>query len=484
MPCYNKLVSFDGDITCIRVASPNQVFVATKRAVYRYGELGGTLVRVARCAAPVVDMAVTSDGTPYYIVEGHGVFANGKLLEKGADFTALALSEGGSLWVGNRYGEVMALRDGRLQKELLASNEGGGYVKSMKVDGQGHLWVLTDQRVKEYNPQTRSLRVIRADDPFVGVNYFYYLSLADNDEMVLAGAGAFCRMPSQASLNHAEGSGRAPVVTSVTMGDTLCLVGMGAREVTVPARVSDVTLRLSIFDHLNASRITYAYRLQGSKTEWTYLPQGTNEVRLGNLPVGRHELLVKATDCYGCWGKETVGIIIDHQPYWWATWWARLLFVVVGLALAYAVYVLGRRIRLLRLLQQKRKEIVLTQVELRQDELDASKIDKAFLQRAVDAVEQHLLDSDYSVERFSGDMCMSRMNLYRKIQTLTALTPSEFIRDIRLKKAAQILESTPDAPVNEVAARVGFATPSYFSKCFKQKFGVLPSAYGKQLSAQ
>lgn len=130
-------------------------------------------------------------------------------------------------------------------------------------------------------------------------------------------------------------------------------------------------------------------------------------------------------------------------------------------------------------LQQKRKEIVLTEIEIHPDELDAAKIDKEFLQQAVDVVERNILECDYSVEQFSKDMCMSRMNLYRKVQTLTGLTPSEFIRDIKLKKAALILKSTPNASINEVATKVGFATPSYFSKCFKQKFGMLPSVYAK-----
>ena len=145
----------------------------------------------------------------------------------------------------------------------------------------------------------------------------------------------------------------------------------------------------------------------------------------------------------------------------------------------YALRWNGKRIRSLRLLQQKRKEIVLTEVELRPDDLDASKIDKAFLQRAVDMMERHLADSEYGVEQVSDDMCMSRMNLYRKMQALTGLSPSDVMRDIRLKNAAQLLKSHPGAPINEVAAKVGFDTPSYFSKCFKQKFGVLPSAYWK-----
>ena len=71
---------------------------------------------------------------------------------------------------------------------------------------------------------------------------------------------------------------------------------------------------------------------------------------------------------------------------------------------------------------------------------------------------------------------MSRMNLYRKLQSLTGQTPSEFVRAIRLKKGAQMLASGIPT-VAEVADRVGFSTPSYFSKCFKEMFGVLPTQY-------
>lgn len=87
-------------------------------------------------------------------------------------------------------------------------------------------------------------------------------------------------------------------------------------------------------------------------------------------------------------------------------------------------------------------------------------------------------NNDYSVELFSDDMCMSRMNLYRKLQSITGQKPTEFIRSIRLKKAARLLTDT-DLSIVEISEKVGFATPSYFSKCFKEMFGVLPTQYHK-----
>lgn len=476
---YTKLATFDKKITCIKSTANRQIFVGTKNSVYRYGELGGNIVKIASYGSPVVDMVVSANDTPYYIIEGKGIYANGKLLSEGTAFSALALSEDATLWISTKYGDVMCYKNGHLEKDYLASDDNKGSIKCMDVDNMGHLWVLTDQRIKEYNPKTKSLRVIRAEEPFVDVNYFYHLRPMDGDKMIVAGAGAFCLLSSSSALNRVSGVGHVPVVTSVTMGDSLYYVGMGAKEFKIPADVSSITLRLSTFEHLYSSRITYAYKLKDSNVDWTYLPQGVNVIHLGNLPTGNNVLMVKATDIYGCWGSETECLQLYHQKYWWATWWARLLFLVIGFVLAYYIYVLGKRIKSLHQLQQKRKEIVLTEIEIHPEELDAAKIDKEFLQQAVDVVERNILECDYSVEQFSKDMCMSRMNLYRKVQTLTGLTPSEFIRDIKLKKAAQILKSTPNASINEVATKVGFATPSYFSKCFKQKFGMLPSVYAK-----
>lgn len=476
---YTKLATFDKTITCIKTTANHQIFIGTKNSVYRYSELGSNIVKIASYDSSIVDMVVSTNYTPYYIIDGKGVYANGKLLTKGSAFSALALSEDATLWISTKYGDVLSYRNGSLEKEFLASDDSKGFIKCMSIDNMGHLWILTDQRIKEYNPKTKSLRVIRADEPFVDANYFYHLRPMDGDRMIIAGSGAFCLLSSSSALNRANSVGHVPVVTSVTMGDSLYFVGMGAKWFKIPADISGITLRLSTFEHLHASRITYAYKLKDSSADWTYLPQGVNVVHLGNLPIGNNILMVKATDIYGCWGGETECLQLYHQRYWWTTWWARLLFLVIGFVLVYYIYVLGKRIKILHLLQQKRKEIVLTEIEIHPEELDAAKIDKEFLQHAVDVVERNILECDYSVELFSKDMCMSRMNLYRKVQTLTGLTPSEFIRDIKLKKAALILKSTPNASINEVAAKVGFATPSYFSKCFKQKFGMLPSVYAK-----
>ena len=91
-------------------------------------------------------------------------------------------------------------------------------------------------------------------------------------------------------------------------------------------------------------------------------------------------------------------------------------------------------------------------------------------------IEQHLGDGEYGVEQLAQDLCMERTGLYKKLTALTHTTPVAFIRSIRLHHAAVLLQEGKQS-VNEIAELTGFSSPSYFTKCFKKEFGVLPSEY-------
>ena len=95
----------------------------------------------------------------------------------------------------------------------------------------------------------------------------------------------------------------------------------------------------------------------------------------------------------------------------------------------------------------------------------------------MDSIEKNMDNSEYSVEDLSADVGMHRMNLYRKLQSIAGMTPSEFIRTMRLKRAAQLLQNDPNLTVSEVSDMVGFNTSKYFTKYFKDLFGVTPSQY-------
>ena len=110
-------------------------------------------------------------------------------------------------------------------------------------------------------------------------------------------------------------------------------------------------------------------------------------------------------------------------------------------------------------------------------EVTITTIDQKLMTKVMECIERNIDNSEYSVEELSSDVGMHRMNLYRKIQSIAGMTPSEFIRTVRLKRAAQILKNDPNLTVAEVSDMVGFNTSKYFSKYFKEMFGVNPSQY-------
>ncbi|MCO6489481.1 MAG: helix-turn-helix transcriptional regulator, partial [Phaeodactylibacter sp.] len=98
----------------------------------------------------------------------------------------------------------------------------------------------------------------------------------------------------------------------------------------------------------------------------------------------------------------------------------------------------------------------------------------AFLQKVRNTIEAHLSEPDFSVEQLSREVGMSRVQLHRKLKALTDMSASQHIRLTRLSIAYELLKD-PQLNISEIAYRVGFKDPSYFSRVFSQEFGVSPS---------
>jgi len=102
--------------------------------------------------------------------------------------------------------------------------------------------------------------------------------------------------------------------------------------------------------------------------------------------------------------------------------------------------------------------------------------DELFIKKALQIVEEHISDPEFTVENFQKTIGMSRMQLHRKLKALTNHSASEFIRDLRLQRAADLLV-VKGTSVTDVAYACGFNSLSYFTQCFKDKYGVTPSKY-------
>jgi CheY-like chemotaxis protein/AraC-like DNA-binding protein len=116
-------------------------------------------------------------------------------------------------------------------------------------------------------------------------------------------------------------------------------------------------------------------------------------------------------------------------------------------------------------------------------ELATNQMDAEFLQRVVEIVEKNLADYEFDMEKLARLMAVSRRQLFRKFKALAGSTPNVFIRDIRLKRAAQLLRES-HLTVSEIMYSVGFSDPKYFRNIFRERFGVLPGEYLKVPKAQ
>jgi signal transduction histidine kinase/ligand-binding sensor domain-containing protein/DNA-binding response OmpR family regulator len=104
-----------------------------------------------------------------------------------------------------------------------------------------------------------------------------------------------------------------------------------------------------------------------------------------------------------------------------------------------------------------------------------SKNNEDFIEKLVSIIEENIEDPDFSNENIASRLNVSTRQLYRKLEGMLSIPLNKFIRHIKMKKAMEIMQSIPDLTISEIAYKVGFNDPKYFSKCFREEFGSLPS---------
>ena len=292
----------------------------------------------------------------------------------------------------------------------------------------------------------------------------------------------------------------SPVITSIAVNG-VPHVQQQFTELTLPYDQNNIYLTFSCLDYKNQSSIIYSYRLDGLDDDWR--PSTKESATLyNNLSSGHYRFCLRAASAGQPWSEETVFDIHIRQPWWW-TWWARLAYLfAILLFIWYEWRHYSERQRLRRQLDQRLtalyaqnatstsinaqettptdETVPVTEPEPTEHKKpeakadDATKAeDKAFLDRLDSIILPNLLQEDLDMAFLADKMCMSHSTLYRKIKALTGMTANEYVRKHRLAKAMQLLRDghTP----TEVAMQCGFNSPSYFTRCFKYEYGILPS---------
>jgi signal transduction histidine kinase/DNA-binding response OmpR family regulator len=139
------------------------------------------------------------------------------------------------------------------------------------------------------------------------------------------------------------------------------------------------------------------------------------------------------------------------------------------------------KLRITKLIEQRKKlrERFTRNLNIEPKDIAVTSADEKFLLRALEVIEKNMGNSDFEVTQLQEELLMSRTQLFRKIKAMTNQTPGEFIRTIRLKRAARLLVQNY-GNVAQITYEVGFNNPSYFAKCFRELYGKLPSEYQKK----
>jgi AraC-like DNA-binding protein len=212
--------------------------------------------------------------------------------------------------------------------------------------------------------------------------------------------------------------------------------------------------------------------------EWSQ-PTEQQYIRFTNLESGTHELYLRSVSrtCNATLDEQKLTIVIG-QP-WWNSWWMWIVYIcLIGLAFYGAWKVYELHTKYMRLVINNPNINANTDKRWTHEDEEIEQQDSEgteFIDEVTKIVASNLSDSEFNIDQLCREMAMSRTHFYLKLKSYTGKSPQDFIRVIRLERAAALLRG--GHPVTETAVLAGFDNPKYFRTVFKKYFGVSPSKY-------
>lgn len=423
----------------------------------------------------------------------------------------------GTLWLGSAsygiYRRITNPKTGEEHFKGLTTSDGlaNNTVKGIVEDTQGRLWITTGNGLSVYNPHTQTFMNYGTDDGLLSQRFYFNSAVKGVDGTIYLGS------TDGLTEVRGESSQKQPVhltftqltvdnqVVTPSAGDILDADISQAHHIQLHESNRSMAISFSALTFGGKTQGHYSYRMRGFEKEWTILKHGEHSVRYTSLQPGSYTFEVR----YNIAGEDktdTIEVDIDVAPYFWKSWWFRLLMLAVIVA---ACYLLQRRQMELwkrreteRLLQpikkviqeadapeqmqthitnilsnhKRMKQSVHRSVEA--DKEDVKQKHKPFIARATEILEKNYTNSDFGVNEFALAIGMSRSLLSKRLNEEAGMSTGQFIRNYRLTIAKRLLtENDSNRNITEVAYHVGFNDPKYFTRCFTRHYGVSPSAY-------
>ena len=423
----------------------------------------------------------------------------------------------GTLWIGSSgYGLYRRVVDeqGKEHFEALTTDDGlaNNAVKGIVEDVQGRLWITTNNGLSIYVPRTRTFINYSEREGLVCQRFYWNSAQRGPDGAIYLG--------SIAGLTEVRGENRN-ALHDIHLTFTRLLVDnqemTAANSSVLDADISlascirlhesnkSFTISFSTLTYEGSVQGQYSYRLKGFEDDWTVLKPGEHSVRYTSLKPGVYTFEVRYAED-GDSRSRTISIDIVVSPYFWKSWWFKLL-VVLSLAVV-AVWSYRRRVATLRRqeaeklllpirkalddsdapeqLQSRIETILDSHQQLKNsfrrmveaDKQETKDKNKTLVERASKVLEQHYMNSDFGITEFAEALGMSRSLLSKRLNAATGLSTGQFIRNYRLSIARTLLlENMANRNITEIAYKVGFNDPKYFTRCFTKQYGCSPSVY-------
>lgn len=409
-------------------------------------------------------------------------------LDDGEKVNKLSSCPDGSLWALTSLGRI--LKTGKDAKSFTDTKLGALLIDGAllgAVADRNSLWLVSNKRVIHCSLSGAVIRSYEANADNISVKAFRMDAFCPDGRggFFAGGHNGFVHISGEndASSTPAE---VCPVVTDVTVDGADAMFTAeeekdNRREVVIPAGSRNITISFSTLRYSPQERRVMSYKLEGVDKGWQEARDGQGTAFYNKLPKGSYHFKIRVRQKDGTWSEGYDAIIIIRKPFFYESTWAYILYVFLLLA---AIWLIRRYRRPIT----KATNLVLALRKMYLGRLHVSFIgqsasqddsDNTFVNKLAEYVDANLEGADFGVDQLSSLMSMSRSTLHRKVKTTTELTPQEFIHRRRMKKACELLE-TPGNAINDVTYATGFTNPKYFSKVFKDEFGITPSQYQKK----
>ncbi|WP_221411542.1 two-component regulator propeller domain-containing protein [Dysgonomonas sp. 216] len=285
------------------------------------------------------DILSSDDGSIYIATESEGFWkiCNGKRDFKHftkENYLVLTASSDQKIWIGTQQGNVYSYNPNNNNLVLETQNCGliGDVIIDLLADDNGNIWILTDQKITIYNPETQIVNLINCSDPSIFLDNFLSLQKGKNGEMHVGGRGGVMVLTFTNQFEKIIKNESSIGLTSLKINNVQKILDGDSRNIVIEPHETNIELFFSTFDPLNTHKIRYAFR-QKKDTLWNYLPVGQNNIYLAGLPKGFYEIEVQATDGNGIWAKNTATFSIQRLPAWYETWWAYAVYILAFFAI-------------------------------------------------------------------------------------------------------------------------------------------------------